>query len=375
MFEGFEVNAMPQPIIEILKPDGSLCKGADPPDLSPKELLRLYRTMLLNRRVDEQMVRLQRQGRIGFYIGSLGEEAAIIGSAAALAPNEWIMPCYRELGAALYRGFPLFDFFCQLFGNARDPVKGRQMPNHYAIPELRFGSISSPVGTQIPQAVGMAWAAKILNRKEAVLVYFGDGATSQGDFHVGANFAGVYEVPIVLLCRNNQWAISVPFSTQTASDSIAVKASAYGLEGIRVDGNDIFAVHQVTRQAAEKAREGGGATLIEAVTYRLAGHSTSDDPRAYRPDAEVKEWQGKDPLLRFKRYLIHEGHWSEADDQKAELETRKAIQVDLKRAEKVGPPAIDTLFEDVFDQLPWHLQEQLQNCRETEEGAFAEHEV
>ncbi len=358
---------MSQPIIRILEPDGTLAEGAELPDISPKQQVRLFRTMLLNRRVDQQMIRLQRQGRIGFYIGSIGEEASIVGSAAALADSDWIVPCYRELGAALYRGFPLFDLFCQLFGNARDPIKGRQMPNHYAIPELRFASISSPVGTQIPQAVGMAMAAKIRKVKEVVLAYFGDGATSQGDFHVGANFAGVYRAPVVFLCRNNQWAISVPFSQQTASDGIAVKAEAYGLEGVRVDGNDVFAMLDQTRKAAEKAREGGGATLIEAVTYRLEGHSTSDDPRAYRKEKEVAYWKDKDPLLRLERHLIRAKHWTEQDRQQLEEEIKQQIQTELKRAERVGPPPLESIFEDVFDETPWHLREQWEEMRQLEE--------
>lgn len=365
---------MSQPTVQILQPDGTLQEGAEVPSISPKEQVRLYRTMLLNRRVDEQMIRLQRQGRIAFYIGSIGEEASVVGSAAALASEDWIMPCYRELGAALYRGFTLFDFFCQLFGNARDQIKGRQMPNHYALPELKFGSISSPVGTQIPQAVGMALAAKIRKRQDVVLVYFGDGATSQGDFHVGANFAGVYQVPIVFLCRNNQWAISVPFSVQTASDGIAVKAEAYGLEGVRVDGNDVFAVWEVTSKAAEKARNGGGATLIEAVTYRLAGHSTSDDPRAYRHGDEVKSWEKRDPLLRLRRYLTAEGHWSEDDQEQAEAEIKQEIQENLKRAEKIGPPTLETVFQDVYDEIPWHLQEQFEEAGAPQEEGLA-HEV
>lgn len=355
-------------LVEILQPDGTLKKDAEAPPVGDEDQLRIYRAMLLNRRVDERMITLQRQGRIGFYIGSIGEEAAIVGSSFALRDSDWIVPCYRELGAALLRGYPLYEFFCQLFGNRDDAVKGRQMPNHYALPELRFASISSPVGTQIPQAAGMAMAARIANSEDVVLCYFGDGATSEGDFHVGANFAGVYKAPIVFLCRNNQWAISVPFSTQTAARNVAVKAEAYGIAGVRVDGNDVLAMIQTTREAVRRARRGEGATLVEALTYRLSGHSTSDDPKTYRDDREVAEWERKDPLKRFKAYLIQQGVWSEEQDRTLEKEIKDDIADNLKKAESVGPPPVESIFEDVFDEVPWHLKEQFEELRTVEES-------
>ncbi len=355
---------MPKDVVAILGPNGRLSEGEELPPIRLKEQIHLYRLMLLTRRVDEQMVRHQRQGRIGFYIGSSGEEAAIIGSAFSLRPTDWIIPCYRELGAALLRGFPLFDFFCQLLGNARDNTKGRQMPNHYGIEKLRFTSISSPVGNQIPQAVGIALASKIQGKQDVALVYFGDGAVSSGDFHVGANFAGVFKAPIVFFCRNNQWAISVPQNRQTASESVAIKAKAYGFIGVRVDGNDLFAVLSVTQKAVEKARRGEGPTLIEAVTYRQGGHSTSDDPRAYRSDQETREWQERDPLLRLRSYLIAERLLSKDDDARLEEEIRDEIRQTWKMAEKVGPPPLETLVEDVLDTVPWHLREQLETLQE-----------
>jgi len=323
--------------------------------------------MLLNRRFDERMITLQRQGRIGFFIGSAGEEAAIIGSAYALAETDWIVPCYRELGAALVRGYPLFELICQFFGNADDYSKGRQMPNHYGNAAIRFVSISSPVGTQIPQATGLALAAKITGGPEVVLVYFGDGATSQGDFHVGMNFAGVYKTPTIFFCRNNQWAISTPWQCQTAAENIAVKAKAYGIEGTQVDGNDLFAVYETTRRAAEKARRGDGPTLIEAVTYRLGGHSTSDDPKAYREERLVEEWKRQDPLVRLRTYLVACGHWTDSDDQAAEEEIKSSIQDNLRRAERVGMPPIESLFEDVYDMPPWHLKEQQDELKSVEQ--------
>jgi pyruvate dehydrogenase E1 component alpha subunit len=359
----------------ILLPSGRVAEGARLPSLSPDEQTRLYRLMLLNRRIDERMVRLQRQGRLGFYVGSVGEEAAIIGSAFALHEKDWILPCYRELGAALVRDFPLFDLFCQFVGNSRDQNKGRQMPNHYCSPELRITSISSPVGSQIPHATGLGVAARLSGSEEAVLVYFGEGATSEGDFHVAANFAAVYKAPTIFFCRNNQWAISVPARSQTMSENFAVKADAYGFEGVQVDGNDVFGVYSVTQQAAEKARKGGGPTLIEAVTYRQGGHSTSDDPRAYREDSEVQEWKDKDPILRLRSYLISQGHLSEDGDAQFEGEIKQEIQENLEKAEAIGPPALETVFEDVFDTLPWHLREQSESLTTAEESISVQEKV
>ncbi len=361
--------SMAEAVFQILKADGTIAEEAEPPAIPPEDLVRLYRTMLLTRRVDERMVKLQRQGRIGFYIGATGEEATVVGPAYALESSDWIMPCYRELGAAFWRGYSLFDFFCQLFGNKVDLNKGRQMPNHFALPQLRYGSISSPVGTQIPQAAGMAMAARITGSDDVVLVYFGDGATSQGDFHVAANFAGVFQAPLVMMCRNNQWAISVPLSRQTSSESLAIKAKAYGFEGIQVDGNDLLGVISATQKAVDKARGGGGPTLIEALTYRVQAHSTSDDPRVYRDEKEVEPWTKKDPIRRVRTYLISEGHWDEDRDKELEEEIKLDIQTNLEKAEAIGPPDISTIVEDVYDQVPWHLREQLEDFKDLEETA------
>ncbi len=355
---------MSQAVYRILRPEGRVEKGEKVPLDDSEKLVDMYRYMLKNRRVDERMTKLQRQGRIGFYIGSVGEEASIIGSVMALQDTDWVVPCYREFGAALVRGFSLYEYCCQLFGNAEDPGKGRQMPNHYGSGKLRFVSISSPVGTQIPQAVGLAMGLKIQGRKEIAIVYFGDGATSQGDFHVAANFAGVYKSPLILLCRNNQWAISVPRERQTASESIAIKAQAYGFEGVGVDGNDVLAVYKTTREAAEKARQGKGPTLIEALTYRQGAHSTSDDPRAYRQDQEVDSWKERDPLRRMRAFLINQDLWSKEKDEQYEKEVGEEIQDALKRAEEVGPPPVESIFEDVYDTVPQHLKEQLEEVRE-----------
>lgn len=241
------------------------------------------------------------------------------------------------------------------------------MPCHWGSSQLRVTSVSSTVGSQIPQATGIAQAIKISGKREAVLTYFGDGATSAGDFHVALNFAGVYKVPVVFLCRNNQWAISVPLEKQTASESIAVKAMAYGIEGCRVDGNDILAVYAATKSALRRARDGEGPTLIEALTYRQGAHTTSDDPRAYREDSEVEEWKRKDPIERFHRFLVNQGHLSEEEGTKIEKEIGAQIQATLKQVEALGPPEIESIVEDVFQEVPWHLKEQLDELKESAE--------
>jgi 2-oxoisovalerate dehydrogenase E1 component alpha subunit len=351
---------MSHSLIRILDDQGGTLPDSRLPDLQQQDLLQLYQSMLLIRRIDERMTKLQRQGRIGFYVGSTGEEAAIIGSSYALRDGDWLVPCYREAGAALLRGYSLYDFVSQIYGNSEDKMKGRQMPCHWASPEKRLLSVSSPVGTQIPQATGIAMAATLKGSPEVVLVYFGDGATSAGDFHVACNFAGVYQAPVIFFCRNNQWAISTPQDGQTASRTIADKAIAYGFEGTRVDGNDVLAVYQITLEAVEKARRGEGPTLVEALTYRQGAHSTSDDPRAYRDDAEVEEWRRKDPLARFRRYLTENEMLTAERDQELEAEIKSQIQSTLQRAESIGPPPKSSLVEDVFDTVPWHLQEQLE---------------
>ncbi len=351
------------PLQRVLEDDG----GADPAALTlpEAEVAALYRWMVLNRQLDERMIGLQRQGRIGFYIGSIGEEAAVFGTAAAMAPQDWIFPCYREHGAALLRGLPLATFVCDLLGNAGDAMLGHQMPCHEAWFAGRFASISSPIGTQIPHAVGAAWAARIKREEMVSLVYFGEGATSASDFHTGLNFAGVNRVPVVFACRNNGWAISVPRERQTASETIAQKALAYGIQGERVDGNDLLAVHAATRRARERAARGEGPTLLELVTYRLEGHSTSDDPRAYRPAEEVEPWRKKDPLLRTKAFLVRRGLLDDAADARLVAEAREAVQRAVKEAEAHPPkPPLETLFQGVYAEPLQPQREQLEELRQ-----------
>ena len=350
------------PLVRVMRDDGSVDASAMP-KLSESEVVGLYRMMVLNRILDERLTTLQRQGRIGFHIGSVGEEAAIIGSAFALEQDDWLFPCYREAGAALVRGMPMQSFVNNMFGNAEDPVRGRQMPCHWYDREHNMPSVSSPIGTQITHAVGAAMAARIKGDKTAFLVYFGEGATSSNEFHVGANFAGVFKAPVLLFCRNNQWAISVPFERQTGSESIAVKSLAYGIEGVRVDGNDLFAVIKVTRDALARARRGDGATLIEAYSYRLSGHSTSDDPRAYRKDSEVQPWLDKEPIARVKRFLLKKGWIDESADKKLRDECTEQVLAAVAAAEKVPPPPLESMFEDVYESVPPALEKQIEELK------------
>lgn len=344
-------------VLRVLRRDGTLDPKLDP-GLSEQEVLRLYRAMVEVRILDERLVALQRQGRIGFHIGALGEEAAIIGSVSVMRAQDWVFPCYREFGALLWRGCPLQRYIDNMFGNENDPAKGRQMPDHYTFRQGNFGSVSSPIGTQITQAVGVGWAAKIRRDPLACLVYFGDGATSSHDFHNGLNFAGVSKAPVVFFCRNNGWAISVPTEKQTASATFAIKGVAYGMPGVRVDGNDVFAVVRAVRDATARALRGEGPTMIEALTYRLSGHSTSDDPKAYRPDETLDPWRALDPIARMKQHLQATLGWSDANDKVLSEEIDAGVRAAIEQAEKTAPPQLPTLFDDVYAELPWHLREQ-----------------
>lgn len=358
-----EAGEPPAPF-SLLDYSGRLRPDADPtlvPKISDTDALRIYREMLKVRLVDDRMLRLQRQGRLGFYMQSLGEEATHFGVAYALRESDWVFPSYREPGIAFWRGYTLRDFTNQLFGNAEDPVRGRQMPVHHTFRAGNYVSISSPVGTQIPQAVGMARAAQIMGRDDISAVFFGEGTASPGDFHVALNFAGVWKAPVLFICRHNGWAISTPAQLQTASKSIAHKALAYGFPGVRVDGNDVLALIAVTSAAAKRARSGEGPTLIEAVTYRRAAHSSSDDPSVYRK-GELDEsalWEERDPMNRYGKYLQHRGLLTPEIEKTYRDEITEEIAAALRHAETIGPPPLVTLIEDVYSQPTPNLHEQL----------------
>lgn len=345
------------PVIQVLQEDGTIAKGMEP-GLSKDDLVNLYRHMLMVRVLDDRMMTLQRQGRLGFYLTTRGEEATHIGSTYALRDDDLVYPCYREHGSAFVRGFSLQDYVNQCYGNSEDPHKGRQMPNHWGSAEHNLVTISSPVGTQIAHAAGSAMASQVLDEDTVTLVYFGDGATSQGDFHVGMNFAGVYKAPCIFFCRNNGYAISVPTERQTANTIFAQKAVAYGFPGVRVNGNDILAVYKVTKEAAERARAGEGPTLIEALTYRRGAHSSSDDPTRYRTSDEEQYWDARDPLHLLRKHLEVQDLWNEDKQKAAEEEYLAQVKEAITTAESLGKPGIESLFEDLFDELPDNIKEQ-----------------
>lgn len=344
-------------VVKVVRADGTLDPTTDP-RLAPAEILRLYTAMLRLRVLDERLTALQQEGRIGSHVGSLGEEATVLGGAFAMRDKDWIFPGYREIGAALLRGMPLQRYLDSMFGNANDAAKGRQEPDHVGFRAGRIASASSPSGTQITQAVGFAWAARIKRDEIAVLAFFGDGATSSNEFHNGLNFAGVFKAPVVLLCRNNGWAQSVPTERQTGSATFAEKGVAYGIPGVRVDGNDLLAVVKVTRDAVARAARGEGPTLIEALTYRMGAHSTSDDPRAYRPEASLDAWRALDPIQRLRRHLERLQPWTEANDSAIEARLQAELTAAIDAAEKTPAPSLDSMFDDVFATPPWHLVEQ-----------------
>jgi pyruvate dehydrogenase E1 component alpha subunit len=326
--------------------------------LDREALHHAYRTLVMMRLLHDKATNLQRQGRIHSWLGCYGQEAAIIGSGMAMAKDDWIFPSYREHAVALVRGIPVRKLFDHLFANSLDNAKGRNLPPEYTFREINYVSISAPVGTQIPQAVGVAYAAKLRNDPVAVITYFGDGTSSTADAHVAMNFAGVWKAPVVFFCQNNGWAISIPTSKQTAAATIASRAAGYGFEGERIDGNDFLAVYGATKAAADKARSGGGPTLIEAMTYRVGPHSTSDDPSAYRDDAEVAPWRERDPIAIFERQLAELGYWDEAFAASVREEANQEMQLAAREAAEVAPPALDTIFEEVYAEMPWHIREQ-----------------
>lgn len=351
------------PTFKLLQQDGTLYKGAEPPDLERDKALRIYRAMILTRVLDERMLAAQRQGRLSFYMQCMGEEAAVIGSAAALDDADMIMAQYREQGALAYRGFAIDEFMNQLFGNELDYGKGRQMPVHYGSSKLNYMTISSPLATQIPQATGYAYGQKLAGEGHCTIVYFGEGAASEGDFHAALNMAAVHQVPVIFFCRNNGYAISTPAVEQFAADGVAPRAFGYKMDVIRVDGNDVLAVHEATQAARRMAVKDNRPVLIEAMTYRLAAHSSSDDPSGYRSKDEEAVWREKDPLLRMRNWLEGKQWWSEDDEKQLQESLRREVLDTMKRAQKRPPPALDSLVSDVYDQVPPALAEQLERLK------------
>jgi len=345
-------------IFRVMDSEGNSIPEHDP-KIQDELLVRMYRVMFTVRTFENISMGLQRQGRIGFYIGSGGQEACSVGSAAALDPEDWIFPAYREPGALLIRGETVLQLYHQLYGDEKDYNKGRQMPNHFNSSARNIVTPSSPIATQIPHAVGMAMASVYLKRKAIALTYFGDGATSENDFHSGMNFAGVFRAPVIFFCQNNGYAISLPTSRQTAAETLAQKGMAYGVPAERVDGNDVLAVFSVTLRAAKRARMGEGPTFIEALTYRLGPHSSSDDPKKYRKDEEVDYWKKRDPIKRLGLYLSKNGILDDKERKKLEEEVETEVREAVRAAESTPKPPVESIFEDVYAEMPWNLIEQM----------------
>jgi len=336
-------------LLQVISEDGVVNRKLEP-KLSSKELLDIYEKMLLSRLVDEKAINLQRAGRLGTYTSCLGHEATQVGSTFALNESDWIFPLYRDVGVVIARGVTPLELFNRFLGNSMDPMKGRDLPIFGAWRAHHIVSNAGPIASNLSPAVGLAMAARYRKDPLVSIVFFGDGATSSGEFHVAMNFAGVFRAPTLFVCENNQYAISLPVERQTASKTIAMKAYAYGFDGVRVDGNDALAVYKAVSEARENALRGNGPTLIECLTYRLSEHSTADDSRRYRKEEEISRWKRREPLVRFKLYLEKKGIWDDDEDSflRHKLETK--VNSALREAERNPPTSEDTLLTDVFGE-------------------------
>jgi pyruvate dehydrogenase E1 component alpha subunit len=345
---------MIEDMFQILAENGRAAPEHEP-KLPASDLQKLYALMATTRAADLKALKLQRQGRMGTFAPSLGHEACQVGSAFALQPKDWVFPYFRDLGTYITLGLPLKNYYLYWMGNE----EGMRIPAG-----LNIFTISVPVGSQLPHSVGCAMAMKYRKEQAAVVAYFGDGATSEGDFSEALNFAGVLKTPNVFICFNNQYAISTPVRQQTAAKSIAEKATAFGFNGIRADGNDVLAMYALTREALEKARSGGGPTLIEAFTYRMGNHTTSDDASRYRMEAEVKDWSRRDPIERFRLYLKDKGLLDESFESRVQKEAEDLINRAVEEAENTPPPRPEDLFIHTYKEMTPELNDQLAELRD-----------
>ncbi len=358
LFEAYDPLKKKQ--LKILDPKGKIIKPDLEPSIDNEILLKLYETMVLGRIADIKALQYQRQGRMLTYAPNRGQEAAQLGAVAAMEPQDWLAPAFRELNAMIYRGVPLEKIYLYWYGN--------EWGSHYA-DDVRVLPIDIIIGSQINHAAGIAYASKILKKNEVALAFIGDGGTSHGEFYEGLNFGASFDVPMVIVVQNNQYAISTPRSKATKAETLAQKAIAVGIEGIQVDGNDILAMYVATKYAIDHARAGKGPVLIEAVTYRLGPHTTSDDPSIYRQDDEVAEWEKKDPMIRFKQYLIDKKLWTEAKDKKLNEEKAEFVTETFKKVETSGPEELLDIFQYTYAEMTPQLIEQYEKHKKfLEEG-------
>ena len=354
-------------LVRVLDDEGN-ATGPWDPRLHPDVLRRMLRDMMTVRVYDDRMYRAQRQGKTSFYMKATGEEAVAVAAAHALDRDDMCFPTYRQQGLLVARDYPLVKMMCQIYSNRGDHLKGRQLPVMYSSPEYGFFSISGNLGTQLPQAVGWAMGSAIKGDSRIAAGWIGEGATAEGDFHNAVTFATVYRAPVVLNIVNNQWAIST-FSGIAGGEAttFAARAVGYGIPGLRVDGHDALAVYAATRWAADRARSNLGPTLIELFTYRVEGHSTSDDPTGYRPAGAGQKWPLGDPIERLRAHLVAIGEWDEERHAEQQARLLDEVKQAQKEAEKQGtlasastdfPHDVRTMFEDVFEEMPWHLREQ-----------------
>lgn len=349
----------PVPMYQVLRNDGEII-GDIHPDLSEAKMIEIYKGMLALNTMDKIMFEIHRQGRISFYMTAFGEEAAQFGSVAALAPEDWIFAQYREAGVLIQRGMDINLMVAQCYGNRDDLGKGRQMPIHYGNRQLNHVTISSPLATQLPQAVGTAYSFKRDQSGRVVICYFGEGSSSEGDAHAAMNFAATLDCPVIFFCRNNGYAISTPASEQYRGDGLVRRGTSYGMNSIRVDGNDLFAVFAATRAAREICTRESRPVLIEAMTYRVGHHSTSDDSSAYRSAEEIKNHDYyNNPIRRLKNHLLANGLWSEKQDEETIRVARSSVIEAINNAEKQKKLPIGSMFNDVYGgKMPSHLESQ-----------------
>ena len=339
--------------LQILNEKGTLDKKLMP-NLTKSQILWMYENMILTRAVDEKMLSMQRQGRIGTFAPVKGQEACQIGIIAALDKKDMIFPAFRETAAHIAFGLPPENLFIYYAGDERGSKTDKN-----------FFPIAIPVATQLLHAVGYAWGAKIKKDNVAVVVFFGDGATSEGDFHEAMNFAGVFKLPVLFVCQNNQYAISVPRKLQSASETLAQKAIAYGFDGIQVDGNDVFSVYKAANDAILNIKKGKGPYFIECITYRLGDHTTADDASKYRSQKELQEWMKKDPILRLKDYIIKNKYLSRLDEEKLHDKVKLKVEDVVKKAESIEAPNVEDIFKYTFNEMPWNLKEELDDLKDS----------